>query len=825
MPAETPLLELLIGLIFLLLVAAGVRVVTNRIKLPFSVLLVFTGIFIRIILDRIPAALNVVREFDLSSEMILFIFLPTLIYESSQALDVRELKKNLTPILTLAVPGLLLSTFLIGVIVWLLTPLDFAVSLLLGAILSATDPVAVISIFKKLGGPKRLLVLIEGESLFNDATSLVLSRILVAIIVGGGFTLLSAGQGIISFFVVFFGGILVGAVLGFAAGVVLERVRSETFVVITITTVLAYLSFIVAEELFHVSGVMAVVAAGLSFSGWGWMKITPSVRNYLENFWEYAAFLANALIFLLVGLHVQLAPLGRVLPILGCVIAGMLLSRAVIVYGLTPLVDLTSRNKIFLKGYKPVLFWGGLRGAVALAIVLSLPRFGQNVLLENLVIGAVLFTLFVEGLTIEPLVKLLGLNKPPLTDQYILHEHRLMAKEKAYERISGFLSSTVFSAKVADRLKTRYKNLIEKEKQYLSSIQEEAARTDQQRRILYIESFGEELTVYMDLFNKGHLGQHAFRELRLDLALQIDAVRYMENFRNVHYGRFHPRRIERLMLTLFDHLPLLSSLSEKRRRTRFAVNYEISWGHREGSSRVLKSLDTVKELNSFPSEMVDEVIEQYTHWYKTACTQLDETAEQFPEFVHSTQHQLGERLALLAERDYVENQMDHGSLPHSFGEQIIEEIDENLYRLRQEEVAEFEIDPHELLRKVAFFKDMGEEEFDHIAERMAAKTVNEKDVIIRQGDAGNSLFLITRGVVRVTREENGERRDLSTLLAGDFFGEMALLHGEKRNATVWAVTPCYLYELHRTVLEEAMEEFPAVREAMYEADRKRRADQ
>jgi len=485
-------------------------------------------------------------------------------------------------------------------------------------------------------------------------------------------------------------------------------------------------------------------------------------------------------------------------------------------------VDLTSRNKIFLKGYKPVLFWGGLRGAVALAIVLSLPDFGRNIHLENLVIGAVLFTLFVEGLTIEPLVKILGLNKPPLTDLYVLHEHKLVAKQEAYERICEFLESTVFSQQVAERLRSRYEELIEEEKKTLASIQEEAVRTDEQKRILYLQTFGEELTVYMDLFNKGHLGQHAFRELRLDLALQIDAVRYMESFRNAYYGRFNPRKFEQFLFGLFDHLPLLSSLSERRRRTRFAVNYEISWGHRVGSSRVLKSLDTIKELNSFPSEMVDEVISQYSHWYKTACTQLDETGEQFPEFVHSTQQQLGERLALLAERDYVENQMDHGSLPHSFGEPIIEEIDENLYRLRQEEVADFEIDPHELLRKVAFFEDMGEEEFDHIAERMVARTVNEKDVIIRQGDTGNSLFLITRGVVRVTREENGEKRDLSTLLAGDFFGEMALLREEKRNATVWAVTPCYLYELHRMVLEEAMKKFPAVREAMYEADRKRR---
>lgn len=825
MDSGASVLELLRGLILLLLIAAGVRAFSNRTRLPFSVLLVFVGILLALIAKNFPQAFPPLHQFKLSSEIILFLFLPTLVYESSQAMDVRELRKNIVPIITLAVPGLLLSTAIIGITVALLTSLSLPVALLLGAILSATDPVAVISIFKRLGAPKRLFVLIEGESLFNDATSLVLSRILVTIILGGVITLESVGQGVLDFFVVFLGGIGVGIVLGMIAGYLLGKVKTESFIVITITTVLAYLSFIVAEELFHVSGVMAVVAAGLTFSAWGWMKVTPPVRTYLDHFWEYAAFLANALIFLFVGLTVELGSIFRFLPILVFVILGMLVSRAVIIYGLTPFVDVSSKQRFFQRGYKPVLFWGGLRGAVALAIVLSLPQFGQNEMLESVVIGAVLFTLFVQGLSIEPLVKLLGLHKPALTDQFIVHQHLIDARRLALQNIEQYAASEVFSQQIMKMLKEKYDQAIEEENERLEQIRSKAEEQQEQRRILYLQTLSQELSVYLELFNKGHLGERAFRELQLDLANQLDAVRYMADVRQTEYGRFHPRVIEQFLLTIFDHIPPLAFLAERRRRARLAINYEISWGHREGSAEVLKKIETLEKQKTLPVEMLSEIQTQYEHWHEAACRQLDLTADQFPEFVQSMQQKLAERLALLKEREYIEDQMEHGSLPVTFGEHINAELEKRLEKVREHEVAELNIEPSELLRKVSFFKAMNREEFDYIAEKLIPRTANEHEIIIRQGDPGKSLFLISRGVVRVTREENGVRKDLSSLFAGDFFGEMALLHGENRSATVRAVTPCYLYELQREALEETMHEYPYIRSTLQEFDRQRKADQ
>ena len=231
--------------------------------------------------------------------------------------------------LVLAGPGLLLSTLVIGLVVGLTTSIPIAAALLLGAILSATDPVAVIGLFGRLGAPQRLRVLVEGESLFNDATSIVFARLLLGVVLAGTVSDRLILQGAVDFVVMFLGGLAVGWLLGLLTGYALGKVE-DRFIEITLTTVLAYVSYLVAEEVLHVSGVMATIAAGLTIGGWGRMKISHAVRHYLENFWEYVAFVANALIFLLVGLRVEPSPLLATLGVLFWVIVALLVSRAAV---------------------------------------------------------------------------------------------------------------------------------------------------------------------------------------------------------------------------------------------------------------------------------------------------------------------------------------------------------------------------------------------------------------------------------------------------------------------------------------------------------------
>ena len=222
---------------------------------------------------------------------------------------------------------------------------------------------------------------------------------------------------------------------------------------------------------------------------------------------------------------------------------------------------------------------------------------------------------------------------------------------------------------------------------------------------------------------------------------------------------------------------------------------------------------------------IEEVQRYYEGWHESSHTRLDQMAEQFPEFVSSTQERLADRLALHADREAIQRQAHTGIIPHGVAEAMLEEFGEELIRLRATPVQQLEIEPEELLRKVPFFQTLSEGEHDRAVECPRRRTAPAGDVIVRQDSTGDSLYLVARGVIRVSRQDGGLSRDLATLVSGEFFeffGEMALLHGGRRTATRRAVTPCALYELRRADLDRVLEASPAMRDALESADRERR---
>ena len=806
------------GIITLLVIAGAARLVTNKLRFPFSVLLFLIGIGLAVLAPRVPTLASVTR-LSVSPDLILIVFLPTLVFDSAMHLNVREVRKGLAPILILAVLGLLVSAAVIALVAGSLSSLSFGTALLLGAILSATDPVAVIAIFQRLGAPRRLHVLVEGESLFNDATSLVLARILAAVLIGGAVSWDVVASGVLSFFIVFLGGVLSGVLLGVIAGLILDRVGSDPLVTITVTTVLAYLSFIIAEEFLGVSGVMATVAAGLTFSGWGWTKIRPEVRQYLEYFWQYVSFVANALIFILVGMSVNLASLWDARGILGWVIVAMLVSRAAVAYGVVPLSSVLGKETRFDRGYKTVLFWGGLRGAVALAVVLSLPEFPAKELLVNLVIGAVLFTLVLQAPTIEPVVRLLGLHKRSLPDRFIAEDSRLEAKRGALERVPSLLSGGLFSKPILDRVRGEYEEAVRELEGEIARLRESATTEAEQEQMLYLQLYGEERSAYMTLFERGQIGERAYRELNLFVARRMDAVRHGDSVPDMitRYGR----NAERLLRTLEKH-PLLAQLTLRLRQQRFTISYELAWGRFQATQRVLKHLDDITSIQVFPAEVVEGVRKRFEEQHMSAGSRLDQAAEQFPEFVTALQERLARRLVLLSERDILRGRIEHGALPEGLGEETLAEVDENLDESLRRRVVSLSVTPSELLSKVPFFAEVPRDAFEWLARQMSPRSYAAGDCVIQQGEPGESLFLLARGLCRVRREHgDGTTTDLGTLLPGDFFGEMAILRGERRNATIMAVSPVFVYELRRPVVTDAMERYEAIRAALREADRAR----
>src|ERR687886_1180589 len=289
-----------IAVVVLLLVISVVGIATRRTRFPYPIALVITGLLLgELTRQPLPFVQDLrLDQIQLTPHLILVVFLPALLFEATLHIEARRLRRWLLPIGLLAVPGVVITAGIVGALMPWSVRLDWPTALLFGAIVAATDPIAVLAIFKRLSASRDLELLVEGESLFNDGTAVVLSRILIAAVAAGH---VDIGGGIYNFVLVVGGGVVVGTLTGLLASRITATI-DDHLIEITLTTILAYGTFVTAEVL-HVSGVIAVVAAGLVMGNVGTQRgMSPTTRLALLNFWEYVAFLLNSAIFLVIGL-------------------------------------------------------------------------------------------------------------------------------------------------------------------------------------------------------------------------------------------------------------------------------------------------------------------------------------------------------------------------------------------------------------------------------------------------------------------------------------------------------------------------------------------
>jgi CPA1 family monovalent cation:H+ antiporter len=811
-------IELVTAVTTLLLVAAAVLALSKKTRLPFTVLLVVAGIGLSESAHWAPWLLAPLVEFHISPDVILFVFLPTLIFESSLHLDARELRRNLLPVLTLAVPGLLISTAIIGSLVAYFTPIDFAAALVLGAILSATDPVAVISLFKQLGAPRRLTILVEGESLFNDATAIVASQILLAIAVAGYVSTQTIISGIGDFGFVFFGGAVVGWGLAVAVGYILGRVEADPLIEISLTTFLAYFSFLVAEHVLHVSGVMATVAAALTIGGWGRSKISPSVSEYLENFWEYLAYVANALIFLLVGLQINLVAVAESWPILLWVIGAMLLARALVVFTLVPMVGRMPGADVINRKYQSVMYWGGLRGAIALAIALSLGDFRYADMFVVLVTGAVLFTLILPGLTIEKLIKTLGLDQPPLADKMAEAEGRLGAKRSALSNLPELQKDAAFSSRTATRLRTDYQLTVDDSEEDFERQWQEELDDTQEYNLLLLKCFSVQKAFYHEKLGRGHLSEQTYRNLVYALNVEGDSLRYQGELPRVPPRSKWGRWLRNSWMRLVQRMGFLDAYAESIRAHATAQDYEYAWAGYHGCVQVLASIDALSQQSHTRDSVVAELHASFNRWAQGARMKLDTVADQFPEFYNASQQRLAERMMLHSQRDFIVSQRRSGAIPNTVATLLLEELDSDIRSLRGYDTTELKIDPSELLRNMPVLKDLPETEALRVLNCMKQRTVPARQDLLQQGNRGETLYIIARGQIKVIRiEDDGAEVQIAVMGPGDIIGEGGFLRGEQCNATFRALTPCAIYELKRRDLSAVDASVPGLLVTVEEA--------
>ncbi|MGE5602757.1 MAG: Na+/H+ antiporter, partial [Nitrososphaerales archaeon] len=398
----------------LLLIASLVAIAVRRLRIPYTVALVVVGLLITF---QAPI------EVHLTPELILALLVPPLVFEAAFHINLSELRRGLPLILLLAVPGVILATLIVGMAVSLVTPLTLPLALVFGALISATDPVAVVALFRALGAPPRLAVLVEGESLLNDSTAIVVYNIVVVAALTGSF---SPVQGAIEFVKVAIGGLAVGLLLGWLVAQLIARI-DDYLIETTLTTVLAFGAYLIAERL-HFSGVLAVVAAGIVNGNIGPRGMSPTSRIVLFNFWEYLAFLANSFVFLLIGLQIDITTLLQHWQSIAWAVVIVLLTRGLLTYGFGWLNNRFAEP--IPRPWLHVINWGGLRGAIALALALSLPAglgAGSDEI-RIMAFGVVLFTLLVQSTTMSPLMRRLRIVvRDPVQARYELGRTRLLS--------------------------------------------------------------------------------------------------------------------------------------------------------------------------------------------------------------------------------------------------------------------------------------------------------------------------------------------------------------------------------------------------------------
>ncbi len=540
-------LDVYLSVFTLMLFSLGINIISIKTRVPYTVLLVIGGSFL-VPLSKIDA-FSFVTSFHLTPELLFFIFLPILIFESAYNINIRNIKENKFSISILAIVGLLISTFFIGFVgQWafhlLGLEIPLLVTLLFGAIISATDPVAVLALFKEYGAPHRLTLIFEGESLFNDGTAFAIFLLLLDIMLHGFNGATTILQGFLSFCTMILGGGLFGLLMGLLFSKLIQWVKGNEDLEITLTLLVAHFTFLLAELIseklviyghhIHFSSIIATLVSSIVMGNFGRFKMSVGVEEYMGKFWSYFAFIANSLVFILMGLLFTSLSISlnlAILPILMMILV-VVVARAVSIYCSIGIANQIKSEESIPLNWQHLLSWGSLRGSLAVIMVLLIPddltlpdwnyEFSIKEFIIAITIGSIYFSLLIKATTIGKVIRWLKIDVLLPHEQMSYYKSKALIYQNLNTRIKELFEHHEISESQYKALTSEYQKLYQEVcKQCQDKSKDSSHVVENMLRIYTLALQKDELK---ELFRRSEINENIYKKNLLILETQTERV-------------------------------------------------------------------------------------------------------------------------------------------------------------------------------------------------------------------------------------------------------------------------------------------------------------
>lgn len=652
-----------LALFVLITLSTAVFFTAKRFKLPYTVLLVFVGLFLIPIvnLPYLREVFGFLGDMVLTPELLFFIFLPVLIFESGFNMRMRKMLDSAWIISLLSIVSVFVSMMAIAVMMYLLMPLigiemPFIVALIFGAIISPTDPAAVLSIFKECNVPKRLAIIFEGESLLNDGTAIALFFIMLAIAANGFHGTSTILYGLKEFGVMVVLGIGLGLLMAAIFSRALRFTKSNEFVTVTLMVISAHMVFIITElinesGIVHVSAIVSTAVASLFLGNYSRNVLAPKVDEYLTKLIEHMAFVINSLVFLMAGLLFASAGVKFMelwLPILVTVLV-VAIARIISVYAVTAPLNAAKIERHIPGSWQKLLAWGSLRGALSIIIVMLIPEdlnvpgwtyeHSPHDLLLALTIGCILATLFVKAPLIPAIMRKLHIQETdPLKEAheadlgiyYLLNER---AQLQAY-KVKGFMGDKQYEQVVA-RVECKLKQAQDARQKLVE--QHGIALFEQS---LHLAMVHVEMKALKRLFLNEEVSEKTFRTIYSKLGGRLDKIeKAKDSGLNIYSYTDHKDVFERLVNLVQMPFERQRGLNHQQRLEYYRAQMIIA----RKAVNAMEQMQTAHGCPVFLPEAYEQVVVLYRRYKERSGTKADELVSAFEDELAPYMKKLAQR--------------------------------------------------------------------------------------------------------------------------------------------------------------------------------------